>query len=282
VGGNTLLVWVHRDKVGPFMNGLHFFYGIGAFLAPIVVAWAVLLSGDITWAYWALALLILPSAIWLLRLPSPPMLKTGDDGKPGRTNRLLVALIALFYLLYVGAEISFGGWIFTYAVRLNLADETVAAYLTSTFWGAFTAGRLLAIPVAARFRPRTILLVDIVGSIVSLIIILLWTNSLVMAWLGTFTIGLSMASIFPTMISFAERRMTLTGQITAWFFVGGSIGAMLVPWLIGQLFESVGPWVTMLILLVDLLLAVLIFAVVMSYSTRLSRLDEAVASAKQL
>jgi len=25
VGGNTLLVWVHRHDVGPFMNGLHFF-----------------------------------------------------------------------------------------------------------------------------------------------------------------------------------------------------------------------------------------------------------------
>jgi hypothetical protein len=25
VGGNTLLVWVHQEKVGPFMNGLHFF-----------------------------------------------------------------------------------------------------------------------------------------------------------------------------------------------------------------------------------------------------------------
>ena len=31
VGGNTLLVWVQRDKVGPFMNALHFFWGIGAF-----------------------------------------------------------------------------------------------------------------------------------------------------------------------------------------------------------------------------------------------------------
>jgi len=32
VGGNALLVWTYKEKVGPFMNGLHFFYGIGAFL----------------------------------------------------------------------------------------------------------------------------------------------------------------------------------------------------------------------------------------------------------
>jgi MFS transporter, FHS family, Na+ dependent glucose transporter 1 len=36
VGCNTLLVWVHRDKVAPFMNGLHFFFGVGAFIAPLL------------------------------------------------------------------------------------------------------------------------------------------------------------------------------------------------------------------------------------------------------
>ena len=38
VGGNTLLVWLYRDKVVPFMNALHFFFGVGAFISPIVVA----------------------------------------------------------------------------------------------------------------------------------------------------------------------------------------------------------------------------------------------------
>ena len=31
IGGNALLVWVHGKKVGPFMNGLHFFFGVGTF-----------------------------------------------------------------------------------------------------------------------------------------------------------------------------------------------------------------------------------------------------------
>ena len=38
VGGNTLLVWIYRDRVGPFMNGLHFFFGLGAFLSPLIIA----------------------------------------------------------------------------------------------------------------------------------------------------------------------------------------------------------------------------------------------------
>ncbi len=37
VGSNALLVWVHRSKVGPYMQGLHLFFGVGAFLSPIIV-----------------------------------------------------------------------------------------------------------------------------------------------------------------------------------------------------------------------------------------------------
>ncbi len=276
VGCNTLLIWMHRDKVGPFMNGLHFFFGVGAFLAPIIIAQAVLVSGDITWAYWVLALLMLPVVVWLLCLPSPTAQAISQDGPAEQVNhhstgaheRLLVALIALFFLLYVGAEASFGGWVFTYAVTLDLTSETIAAYLTSAFWGSLTLGRLLAIPIAARFRPRSILLGDLVGCLASVGIILLWSNSLAAIWLGTFGLGLSMASIFPTTLSLAERRMTITGQVTGWFLVGAGAGAMSLPWLIGQLFESIGTRVTIFAIMVDLIVAAGVFAVLVLYSTR--------------
>ena len=35
-GANTLLMWTHREKAGPYINGLHFSFGIGAFLAPTI------------------------------------------------------------------------------------------------------------------------------------------------------------------------------------------------------------------------------------------------------
>lgn len=261
VGGNTLLVWVHRDQVGPFMNGLHFFYGLGGFVSPMIVAWMVSLNGDITWAYWALALLSLPAVAWLARLSSPPAPQTSSAESAGPVNPWLVPLIAFFFTLYVGAETSLGGWLHTYTVASGLGTTTLGAYLTSAFWGAFTAGRLLSIPLAARLRPRSLLLIDFAGALASLGVLLLWPGSTVAAWVGTVGVGASIASIFPTMISLAERRMAITGRVTGWFFVGASVGGMSLPWLIGQLFESIGPRVTMVIILIDLLVAAgLLFA----------------------
>jgi FHS family Na+ dependent glucose MFS transporter 1 len=268
VGGNTLLVWVHGRQVGPFMNGLHFFFGAGAFLSPIIVAQAMSISGDITWAYWALALLALPVIVWLLRLPSPKAQVVSEDGPVGQVDNWLVALIAVFFFLYVGAEVGFGGWVFAYTAELGLAGEETAAYLTSAFWGALTVGRLLAIPIAARFRPRAILAGDLVGCLVSMGLILLWPRSLAVVWLGALGLGFSMASVFPTMISLAERRMTITGRVTSWFFVGASSGGMFLPWLIGQLFEPVGPRATMVAITVDLVVAVALFAALMFHARR--------------
>jgi FHS family Na+ dependent glucose MFS transporter 1 len=270
VGGNTLLVWVHGHRVGPYMNGLHFCFGLGAFLSPIIVAQAVSASGDITWAYWVLALLMLPVILWLLRLPSPAAQAAADDDlveELRQANRVLVALIAVFFFLYVGAEVGFGGWVYTYAVEMGLGGETIAAYLTSAFWGALTLGRLLTIPIAVRFSPRSILLADLVGCLLSVGVILLWSSSSAAIWVGALGLGFSMAAVFPTMISLAESRMAITGRVTSWFFVGASIGGMTLPWLIGQLFESIGPRVTMFAILVNLIAAVGVFAVLMYNSS---------------
>ncbi len=263
VGGNTLLVWVHRRQVGPFMNGLHFFFGVGAFLSPIIITRAVSISGDLTWAYWALAVLMLPGLLWVSRQSSPAAQSDSEDGLEKGDNRLLIILVALFFFLHVGAEISFGGWIFTYAVALDLSSEAAAAYLTSGFWGALTLSRLLTIPIAARVRPRLILLASLVRCLISVSIILLWPHSTVAVWLGALGMGLSVASIFPSSFSLAERNMTITGRVSGWFIVGASLGSISLPWIIGQLFERIGPRVTMVAIASAVTLALGVFAVVL-------------------
>jgi fucose permease len=62
-------------------------------------------------------------------------------------------------------------------------------------------------------------------------------------------------------MSLAEHRIPITGQVTGWFLVSASIGGMLLPWLIGQLFEPFGPQMTMVAILLDLIAAMLILVV---------------------
>lgn len=268
VGANTLLVWVHHPNSGPFMNGLHFFYGAGAFFCPLIIAWMVSRTGDVQWAYWILALLALPAAVWVARLPSPTNPAAGQTGPAARVDPILLGMMVAFFFLNASHFSGFTGWIYTYAVQLHLASAESAALLTSLFWGGLTIGRLLSIPISVRVKPRTILLVDLLGVIASFCIVLFWPARAVGIWAGAILMGLSQASVFPTMLSFAEKRMAISGKVTGYFFVGSSLGCMIVPWLCGQLFDLRGPQSAMLLLLAVAALNLAFFGGLMKYSNR--------------
>jgi MFS family permease len=65
-------------------------------------------------------------------------------------------------------------------------------------------------------------------------------------------IGLSFATIFPTTIALLKEGFPLSGKLTGRFFACSSGGAMIMPWLIGQFFESSGAWVMSWTVLVGL------------------------------
>jgi FHS family Na+ dependent glucose MFS transporter 1 len=173
-------------------------------------------------------------------------------------------IIMAFLFLYVGAEVAFGGWLYTYALTSGLAGASMAAFLTSAFWGSLTLGRLLTIPLAARLRPAVLLGLSLTGSLLVLGALLIWRDSPAVVWAGAIGMGLSMAAIFPVTITLAGSLMPISGRITAWFFVGASAGGMVVPWLIGQWFEPIGAQVTMVIVLADLLLATLLYLLLLA------------------
>lgn len=262
VGNNTLLVWLYRIKVGPYMNALHFFFGLGAVLSPIIIARTSDVSGGFAWVYWTLALMALPIAVWLGRIPSPVLNHEDEQEGNGKVNYLLVLLVALLLFLYVGAEVSYGGWIYTYSLRqFPTLTASSAALLTSTFWGAFTIGRLVSIPLALRLKPNLVLAADLLGCLVSIGMIAVWPDSVAVVWAGTVGLGFFMASFFPTTVTLAGQRMQITAHVSGWFFVGAGAGGMFLPWMIGQMFEVTGPGIAITLILADLIVALGVLAV---------------------
>jgi MFS transporter, FHS family, Na+ dependent glucose transporter 1 len=250
VGGNVNLLWVYQSRVGPYMNALHFCFGIGAFLAPIVMHHVMKLAGGaITWPFWVLALLFLPSLIglWSLRSPTNPEKSDGTGDQKAVNYRLVILMMVLFFT-YVGVETGFGGWIFTYATDENIANDAGASYMNSIFWGALTAGRLVSILLAKRLRPSTLLIGNFSLSIAFLGLILLFPKTTAIVWIVSAGLGFSLSSVFPTLMALAESRLKITGAVTGMFFLGSSLGGTLMPMVLGQIFEFVGAYEIMLTL----------------------------------
>lgn len=265
VGGNTLVLWRYQAKSAAVMNAVHFCFGSGAFLAPILLAQVLQLTAEIRWAYWAAALPLLLLGAWLLgnSHSSPKPLPVSSESE-GTGDRYFVFWACVFLFLYVGAEVGFSGWIYSYAIAKEMADPVTAGYLTSLFWFSLMVGRLFAVAFFRGFLSQRILRTNLVGCLASLILLLVANESTILLWVGTICLGLSMASTYPTLLALAQQTIRITGAIGGWFEAGASIGAMSIPWLIGQLFESLGPISFLYVIAVVVALSLLIGSLFLS------------------
>jgi FHS family Na+ dependent glucose MFS transporter 1 len=243
VGGNTLIVWLYRGDVPPYMNALHLSFGVGAFIGPLVFDRFAVATGTAATTFWMFAVLMVPVALWLARLPTPDSPAAADATPDGqsvlRRHAWLIGLIALFFFMHMGGELAFGGWIYTYADGAT-GSSTTARLVNSAFWGGLVVGRIVAVPLALRLSPRAMLQLDLLGAVASLALLILLPDSIPALWIGTIGFGFSIASMIPSSFNLAERRMPITSQVSSTFLVGGSLGSMTLPWLVGQLFAPYG------------------------------------------
>jgi MFS transporter, FHS family, Na+ dependent glucose transporter 1 len=250
VGANLSLVWIFQSRVGPYMNALHFSFGVGAILTPLILStvmgWT---GGSLTWAIWLLVVLFLPGFMMLLAHPSPEQNPIKENQRDTKTNTYgLVALLILLIFFSVGVQIGFGGWIFTYVSELGIADLATASLITSIFWGSLTLGRLIAIPVSKKVSLALMLLFNLSLLVVVLGLILIWPLRLWMMWVGSAGMGLATSVLFPTILSFAESKLNMTGRVTGLFFLGSGLGMMVLPMVLGQVYENFGGYQMLLML----------------------------------
>jgi FHS family Na+ dependent glucose MFS transporter 1 len=259
VGVNTLIVWLHGERVPPFMNGLHAFYGIGTTAAPLIVAALLSSGGSLSNVYWLMAILILPVGVLTVLFSSPSHLLARQQAIARPAIPILVFLSTVIFFAFTGAELGFGGWIYTFTTSQPYGTPATAAAINAAFWAAITIGRLISIPLSVRLKPQKMLWINFCGIVVSLLVIIFFSSNQAFLWIGTIGTGLFMASTFPTLLNDAQGRMHLSGKITSVFFAGSSLGSMILPWIMGQLIVPLGATSVMIVDLCCILVSALTF-----------------------
>ncbi len=271
VGGNVNLLWVYQSRVGPYMNALHFCFGVGAFLSPLIIHQVLKISGgNLFWPFFVLAILSIPGllGLFLLKSPQNPEQNVDTSQHKSSQSRLIILMMLLFFI-YVGVEGGFGNWIFTYTMEVNVANESTASYINSFYWGALTLGRLLSIVLAKKLSPSTILIGNFSLSILFLGLFLIWPVNSQAIWIGSIGLGFSLSSVFPTLLALGETRMKVTGKVTSLFFLGSSSGGTLVPMLLGQIFDYIGSYEIMLTMFGVTVLGLIVLILLIATSNKM-------------
>lgn len=256
------------------MQALHFSFAAGAFVSPIVAKMlfgpdgnrsvgviasnststvaseqisnaldvhAVVSSLKSMWAYIVIgSFVLLISVIYFLLCSSSSVTRDKARTTPAQSlvsqhHSLLVGLLFFFFFAYVGAEVAYGSFVFTFAKDYAQMASSQAAMLNSFFWATFATCRGLAIFFAACIYPGTMIFISLVGSTVSSLLLCLFSKNNIVLWACTGLYGASMATTFPSGISWVEQYTTVKASTAGVFVVGAALGEMVLPALVGLL-----------------------------------------------
>jgi FHS family Na+ dependent glucose MFS transporter 1 len=322
VSSNVLLMALWKERVNGPMQLLHASWGLGAFLAPLIVsateAIVTSISGPgeelgidertgsmvynrvihvrvayVTGAFFVF--MVIPLALIALRsvmAPAADVEMVGKDTaeqndaattavekeetpeqlaemKRLRNKRALVSVITgLALLFYVGAEIGFGGLIYSYVVELQgLANESHGALLNSMFWLSFTISRFAGVPISAFFSSRIMLIVDMIGCLLALLFMLIFSTNMIVLWICSILLGISLATQFPTTIAIPSTHlgMEATGAMTSTMVVFAIVGEMVVPLFITTTLRYTAPSAMFIVLFTVAAIASVLYIVLLFF-----------------
>ncbi|MCH8531920.1 MAG: MFS transporter [Saccharospirillum sp.] len=259
-GSNVMIMWWYRDQSGPMISGLHFCFGVGGMIVPLLVMLTISSAVSVIWAFWLVAIYLVLIGILLAPQGSPISPANDDHDYVEKVyDRWVFLGLVILFGLYVGMEITFVGWITTYGVLSGLSQAD-SAFLVSIFWFSLSVGRLLAIPILR--RGHTTALIYSCLSLCAVVMLALYTNALPLTALAFIT-GLSMSAIFPTLFTLGNDLVSLNGRRTGLIFFGIGLGAMAAPTLAGSLIEKFGTkalplWILLILAIMGIGLALIV------------------------
>jgi FHS family glucose/mannose:H+ symporter-like MFS transporter len=236
LGCNALIVSLHREKKGRYLNLMSVMHGMGSKLAPLYAGW--MLSGGQSWREvyrWDLVL-IAPLTLYFLLVQFPR--KLGGEsarmnfrqlGATAFSNRMKAFYAAI--LLYVAIEIGIASWVVEFLQKVQGQSVTRSTQALSIFFGLIMLGRFVGSFFIERFGYlRSIL---IAGLAASACVALGLFGPPQLAFLLPAS-GFFLSIIFPTITAAAsgnpaENMNTILGLLFTFAGLGGIAG----PWLVG-------------------------------------------------
>ena len=195
---------------------------------------------------------------------SKPKVPTSKKEYPALFTYSVVALLFLFVLVYVGLEVSYGSWIFTAAVTGPLQfSKSRGTIIQSLYWGTFAFTRLFSVVLSlANVRTPLMIGLNLIGSLIATIIMMIFTEKAIAIWIASAILGMSFASIFPTILTFMSETIEPTGIATSIIVTGGTLGDISIPAAMGALIANVDPNSIFYMTFVGVVLSTIVFTIV--------------------
>ena len=219
------------------MNVLHSCFAVGAFVSPFVAIAATKIEWRIAaWIFSATMLLA-----WILigtsTLSSRKSERTSSDYPFYRSLDYWVNVALLFF--YLCSEGSLTGWLVTYFKDAGIMSMEIAQVMQSVLWIMILCGRMSCAFLSDKvFKPGLILFLGIMMALSFVLMIL--SENIVLIVIGLLGVGFFMSGIYPTTFSTMDRRFNSSTVATGTCIGVATLGAIIMPMVIGTVADRAG------------------------------------------
>lgn len=233
----TVLVGNNSEDRTKGMSLMHACYACGALLCPFLISFMASKSVDAP----MLAIAVTGFLMWLVFLSAKLPGKMAAKGEKAKTDFSFMKDIRFWLLTGLifcqnGAETSVTGWMVTYYKNQEILSGTLSTYTVTIMWTATLIARLFiafVFPIKNTFKSLTIMGIGCT--------ILYGAMIAVKAPIGAILLlagfAFSMAGVNPVAVAGIGKEMS-TASVGVMLPVG-AIGAIVMPWLIGQVADLV-------------------------------------------
>lgn len=231
------------------MQWLHASYGIGVTLGPIIMTIALSTLNSWRPGYRVVGgfqillavCFVLTLSMWNRKEPStggeePKRLTDYKTPMIETMRQPRVWLSALLFFMYVGIEVSFGTWTYSLLTESRSIDPSVAGLVAGSYWATFTIGRVIAGLFAKKMGVNLLVQGSLTAALIGAIL-LIWNPSEIANLIAVALIGLSIAPIFPALMSGTSRRVEekFAANTIGMQMAASGLGTAIIPSLLGVL-----------------------------------------------
>ena len=241
---NLLILEMTEAGTAAALSLLNFCWGAGAIVSkPFVDYVGTPESIFLPTLALAIALFLLMGILITLPHSSRPY-EPGAEVPTTSTTRIwatpLAWTLAAFNFIHVGFESGIGGWMTTYADRLDPTSASKFLSPTLLYFSFFVLGRAVVPIVFKYIAENRMLICSLIGIAVGLLIALTAADPLQLG-IGASITGFGTSTVFPTNVSrFARSFGPEASRRATPFFIAGTLGSALLSWLIGYLSNQLG------------------------------------------
>lgn len=233
----TVLVGNNSADRTRAMSIMHAFYATGALICPFVIAAMRGVGQKLPMAAIAVCGLGMWAVFMSAKLPGK-----AQEAAEKKTLDLAFLRSAKFWLLtglvfcQNAAETSVTGWLVTYYNNQQILSGTLSTYTVTIMWGATLIARLLiafVFPIRDTFKALAFMGLGctvLYGG-------MMFSNTPVSAILMLFAFAFSMAGVNPVAVAGTGKQMSAASM--GILLPVASIGAIVMPWIIGFVADSV-------------------------------------------